>query len=87
MNTDQIPVWTFFEIPENGIELSRKIASEYPADSREHNYWLRVGEFLSKVKSQTTDQLNTRDFDWMLKIRVLLEKDETVLQVKSQMKT
>ena len=86
MKTDQIPVWVFFEIPENGIELSKKIAGEYPADSRESNYWLRVGKFLSRVKSQTADQLNTRDFDWMLKIRVLFEKDETVLHVRSQMR-
>ena len=85
MNTDPIPVWKFLDLPDNGIELCKEIASEYQLDSRENTYWLRVGDFLNKVKFKTTDQLNTRDFDWMLKLRVIFEKDEIVLKVKSRM--
>jgi hypothetical protein len=83
MKTDPIPVWQFFEIPENGIDLCYELAKEYSEDSREKLYWLRAAEFLGKFKSQTADQLDERDFDWMLKLRVLFEKDETVAKIRS----
>lgn len=85
MKTDPIPVWKFFEIPENGVEICVEISREFPENSRESDYWQRAREFLGKVKNQTTDQLNTRDFDWMLKLRVLFEKDEIVLRILSNL--
>jgi hypothetical protein len=86
MKVDPIPVWQFFEIPDNGLELCDEIANEYPGGSRENIYWQRAGEFLEKVKVQTIDQLNERDFDWMLKLRVLFEKDETIVRIRSRLK-
>ena len=85
MKTDPIPVWQFFEIPDNGTELCLEIAKEYVHNSRERLYWDRAAEFLKKVRAKTADQLEERDLDWMLKLRVLLEKDETVQRVKSRM--
>jgi len=84
MKTDPIPVWKFFEIPNNGIELCLEIAKEYINDTRERLYWQRAAEFLEKVKSKTADQLDERDFDWMLKLRVMFEKDETVKKVRTR---
>jgi hypothetical protein len=85
MNTDPIPVWKFFEIPSNAIDICFELAKKYTENSPEKLYWRRVGEFLKKVKSQTTNQLIERDFDWMLKLRVLFEKDEEVSKVKSRL--
>lgn len=85
MNTDPIPVWKFFEIPPNSIEICLKLAKIQSDNSKTQLHWLRAAEFLEKVKLQTTNQLSERDFDWMLKLRVLFEKDETVLKVKSDM--
>jgi len=85
MNIDHIPVWKFFKIPDNAVELCLQLAKEKPAASNESNFWHRAAEFLENVKSQTADQLEERDFDWILKLRVLLEKDEEIAQVRSRM--
>jgi hypothetical protein len=85
MKTDPIPVWKFFEIPPNGIEICLELAKNQPENSREKLFWHRAADFLENVKSQTTDQLVERDFDWILKLRVLFEKDEEVEKVKSRM--
>ena len=86
MKTDPIPVWKFFEIPPNGIIICLELAKNHPDNSREYLFWQRAAEFLKNVKSQTADQLIERDFDWMLKLRVLFENDESVQRVKSRMK-
>ena len=85
MNIDPIPVWKFFEIPDNAVELCLQLAKEKPAASNESNFWHRAAEFLENVKSQTANQLEERDFDWILKLRVLFEKDEEIAQVRSRM--
>ncbi len=85
MNIDPIPVWKFFEIPDNAVELCLQLANKKPAASNESNFWHRAAEFLEKVESQTADQLEERDFDWILKLRVLFEKDEEVAKIRAQM--
>lgn len=85
MKTDPIPVWKFFEIPDNAVELCLHLAKEKPAASNESNFWHRAAEFLENVKSQTANQLEERDFDWILKLRVLFEKDEEIAKIRAQM--
>ena len=87
MNTDPIPVWKFFEIPSNAVDICFELAKKHAENSREKLYWHRAGKFLKRVKSQTTSQLIERDFDWMLKLRVHFEKDEEVAKIKSQLKS
>ena len=85
MNTDPIPVWQFFQIPHNSIEICHELAKKHADSIIEKRYWQRAAKFLDHVKSQTTDQLIERDFDWMLKLRVHFEKDEIVLEIKSHL--
>ena len=82
MNTDPMPVWKFFEIPTNVIDICLELAKKQVDNTKEQYYWHRAAEFLETVKSQTTDQLIERDFDWMLKLRVFFEKDEVVRKIR-----
>jgi len=81
VKTDPIPVWEFFEIPHNGIEICHELVKKKADNSNEKLFWKRAAAFLAKVKLQTADQLVERDFDWMLNLRVLFEKDEEVAKV------
>jgi hypothetical protein len=83
VKTDPIPVWKFFEIPHNGIEICQQLAINQADNSKEKQFWHRAAALLAEVKSQTADQLIERDFDWMLKLRVMFEKDEEVAKVIS----
>jgi len=85
MKADPIQVWKFFEIPDNGIEICLELSKKNADKSKEKLYWQRAADFLENVKSQTADQLIERDFDWMLNLRVLFEKDESVQRVRSDM--
>jgi len=85
MNTDPIPVWKFFDIPQNAIDICHELAILKADKPEEKYYWQRAANFLENVKSQTANQLSERDFDWMLKLRVLFEKDEEVAKVKTSM--
>lgn len=86
MNSDPIPVWKFFEIPSNAIEICIELVKKHPDNSKEQLYWQRAAEFLEKVKTQTTNQLTERDFDWVLKLRVLFQNDEEVRKVRINLK-
>jgi len=85
MNTDPIPVWQFFQIPHNSIEICHELSKIHADSINEKRYWQRAAEFLDKVRSQTTDQLIERDFDWMLQLRLHFEKDEIVLEIRSSL--
>jgi len=82
---EPIPAWKFFEIPSNGIDICLELAKIHADNSKDKLYWHRAADFLNNVKLQTADQLSERDFDWILKLRVLFEKDESVLEVKSRL--
>ena len=80
MNIDPIPVWAFFEIPANAVEVCNKLAQNKKTDAEESTYWQRAASFLANVKLTTVDELQVRDFDWMIKLRVQFEKyDEAVI--------
>jgi hypothetical protein len=78
MKIDPIPVWQFFDIPEDAIELCYKLSSASEVPSQESQYWKRAAQFLKAVKARTVDNLPERDFDWMLKLRVQFEKEVSV---------
>jgi len=75
MKIDPVPVWKFFEIPEDAIERCEKRAHKKGMCSQEGLYWKRAATFLQTVRASTVDKLPERDFDWMLKLRVQFEKD------------
>ena len=72
---DPVPVWKFFEIPEDAVEWCKKRANKKGVRSQEGLYWKRAAAFLETVKVCTVDKLPERDFDWMLKLRVQFEND------------
>ena len=76
MKIDPIPVWQFFEIPENAIEICNQLAKSTKEQVEDGLYWQRAANFLSSVKLNTVDQLPERDFDWMLKLRVQFEHEQ-----------
>ena len=78
MKIDPVPVWKFFEIPDNAVELCRKQARKKGLPSGESQYWKRAATFLEAVKASTVDKLPERDFDWMLKLRVQFENEMVI---------
>ena len=86
MKIDPVPVWTFFEIPENAIELCHRLAKENNQELKDNKYWQRAARFLEEVKLNTVDQLPERDFDWLLRLRVQFERDADVTNVKKKIK-
>ena len=83
MDLDSIPVWAFFEIPANAVEVCQKLAQCKKTDAEESSYWQRAASFLMNVKSTTVDDLQERDFDWMIKLRVQFEKYDEFVNVNS----
>ena len=63
MKTDPIPVWKFFDIPHNAIDICHELAILKADKSDEKYYWQRAAKFLESIKSHTTDQLTERDFN------------------------
>ena len=86
MKIEPVPVWAFFEIPENAVELCHRLAKEKDQQSIDSNYWQRAAHFLEEVKSNTIDQLPERDFDWLLKLRVQFERDDDVADTRRKIK-
>ncbi len=84
MNIDPIPVWAFFEIPSNAVEVCKKLAQIKKTNAEESSYWQRAASFLVNVKSTTVDELKERDFDWMIKLRVQFEKDMEAINSRSK---
>jgi hypothetical protein len=84
MDIDPIPVWTFFEIPANAVEVCKKLAQRKKTNAEESMYWQRAASFLVNVQSTTVDELKGRDFDWMIKLQVQFEKDKEVVNLRSK---
>jgi hypothetical protein len=84
MDIDPIPVWAFFEIPANAVEVCQKLAQNKKTNADESSYWQRAASFLTNVKSTTVDELQDRDFDWMLKLRVQFEKYDEGMNLRSK---
>ena len=82
MNIDPIPVWIFFQIPDDAVDICIKLAQS-KTNAEEGSYWERAASLLSKVKSTTVDELTERDFDWMIKLRVQFETDEEIAKLRS----
>ena len=87
MKIDPVPVWTFFDIPENAIELCQRFAQKKDEQLIDRDYWQRAARFLQAVKSNTVDQLAERDFDWLLKLRVQFERDEDSSDLQRKIKS
>jgi hypothetical protein len=86
MRIDPVPVWKFFDIPENALAICRHLAESRNGQSSDSIYWQRAASFLESVKSHTVDELPERDFDWMLKLRVEFEKNEEIAKLKLKIK-
>ena len=84
MDIDPIPVWAFFEIPANAVEVCKKLAQTKKTNAEESKYWQRAASFLANVKSTTVNELHIRDFDWMIKLRVQFEKDDEAVDLRSK---
>ena len=76
MGAERLPVWQFFQIPQDAIDHCHLLANKYESGSEQYAYWKRAAEFLQSVKSKSVDQLSERDFDWVLQLRVELEHEE-----------